>query len=142
IILMVWAGVEYNRHRARPVVAPLQPLMRLDLDLGDEMPLGSELGANTVLSPDGRRLVYVSHSKLFTRTLDQPNATELPGTDNAQAPFFSPDNQWVAFFAGGKLRKISTGGGPVIELCEAPLGGVGGGSWGEDGYIVLVVNYI
>jgi len=142
IILVVWAGVEYTRRRGQPVAAPLQPLMRLDLDLGDETQPGSELGARAILSPDGRRLVYVSRSKLFNRALDQPNATELSGTDNSQAPFFSPDGQWVAFFAGGKLRKISSGGGPVIELCEAPLGGGGGGSWGEDGYIVVAVNYV
>ena len=142
VILIILAGVEYSRRRGRAVVAPLQPLMRLDLDLGNEMAPSSELEARAILSPDGTRLVYLSHSKLLTRTLDQPNATELPGTDNAEAPFFSPDGRWVAFFAGGKLRKISIDGGRVIDLCDAPLGGVGGGSWGEDGYIVAAVNFV
>src|SRR5438876_836706 len=53
IILVVWAGVEYTRRRGQPVAAPLQPLMRLDLDLGDETQPGSELGARAILSPDG-----------------------------------------------------------------------------------------
>jgi eukaryotic-like serine/threonine-protein kinase len=141
-ILMVWAGAGYYRRGTRLSVAPLQPLMRLDVDLGSQVSPGSERGAYVILAPDGTRLVYVSHSKLFTRRLDQANATELPGTENAEAPFFSPDGQWVAFFAREKLRKISTGGGRVIELCEARLGGGGGGNWGEDGNIVAAVDYV
>lgn len=141
--LVVWAGVAFNRRIARPAVVALQPLMRLDLDLGNVVPPpDSGHGANTILSPDGTRLVYVSKSKLFIRRLDQANATEVPGTDNAEAPFFSPDGRWLAFFAGEKLRKIPSGGGQVAEVCDAPRGAGGGGSWGEDGYIVVGINYV
>jgi serine/threonine-protein kinase len=94
-------------------------------------------GADAILSPDGTRLVYVSQSKLFTRRLEQPNATELPGTEGAWGPFFSPDGQWVAFFAGG-LKKVSLQGGKVITVCEGDLGG--GGSWGDDGNIIAAVR--
>jgi Tol biopolymer transport system component/DNA-binding winged helix-turn-helix (wHTH) protein len=139
IILIIGAGAWYYRHGARPLLAPLQPLMRLDLDLGIDVPPNSESGANAVLSPDGRRLVYRSQSKLFTRRLDQPTATELPGTQGAQAPFFSPDGQWVAFFAQGKLKRVSAQGGPVIFVSEAA--GAAGGSWGEDGSIVAGLNF-
>jgi eukaryotic-like serine/threonine-protein kinase len=141
-IIVVWASVGYNSRTRRPAVALLQPLIRLDLDLGDEMAPSSEFGARAILSPDGTRLVYVWHSRLMTRTLDQPNATELPGTDNAQGPFFSPDGRWVAFFAGAKLRRIPIDGGRLTDLCEAPIGAGGGGSWGEDGYIVAAVNFV
>jgi hypothetical protein len=92
---------------ARPVEQPLRPLVRLDVDLGPDVSLGSPFGAGAILSPDGMRLVYVSQGRLFTRRLDQPNTTELAGTPGAFAPFFSPDGQWVAFFAGGKLKKVS-----------------------------------
>jgi serine/threonine-protein kinase len=110
--------------------------MRLDVDLGNELsPRSDRGGANAILSPDGTRLVYISHSKLFTRRLDQPNATELPGTEGAWGPFFSPDGQWVAFFPG--LRKISIQGGKVIRLCDVQLGG--GASWGDDGNIIAAV---
>ena len=64
-------------------------------------------------------MVYVSQGRLFTRRLDQPNATELAGTQGAYAPFFSPDGQWVAFFSPGKLQKISVEGGSAITLCDA-----------------------
>jgi len=45
--------------------------------------------------------------KLFTRSLDQPKAAELPGTEGAIFPFFSPDGQWVGFATLNKLNKIS-----------------------------------
>jgi DNA-binding winged helix-turn-helix (wHTH) protein/Tol biopolymer transport system component len=136
IILIIWAGARYYRHGGQPLVAaPLQPLMRLDLDLGSDVPPGPQSGANAILSPDGMRLVYRSHSELFMRRLDQAVATELPGTEGAQAPFFSPDGQWVAFSARGILNKVSVQGGPVIALCKDSLSG--GGSWGDDGDIVF-----
>ena len=102
----------------RPVEQSLRPLVRLDVDLGPDVSLGSQHGADAILSPDGTRLVYVSQGRLFTRRLDQPNATELTGTQGAYAPFFSPDGQWVAFFAPGKLKKISVEGGAAIALCD------------------------
>jgi serine/threonine-protein kinase len=137
--LMVWAGAWYYGRGLRPSAAPFQPLMRLDLDLGDEVAPAPLSGASAILSPDGTRLVYVSHSKLFTRRLDQANPSELPGTEGARAPFFSPDGQWVAFAAGGKLNKIFVEGGPVIALSVDSLGGTG--SWGDDGKIVAPLNF-
>jgi Tol biopolymer transport system component len=122
----------------RPIEQPLRPLLRLDVDLGPAVSLGSPAGADEIISPDGTRLVYVSQGRLFTRRLDQPNASELAGTQGAWAPFFSPDGQWIAFFAGGKLQKISVEGGSAITLCNASNGR--GGSWGEDGNIIAALN--
>ena len=49
-------------------------------------------------------------------------------------PFFSPDGEWVAFGAGGKLKKIPIQGGPPMTLCDGAS--FRGGTWGEDGFIV------
>ena len=122
-------------HATRPKEQALQPLVRLDVDLGSDVSLGSVLGSDVILSPDGTRMVYVSQGHLFTRRLDQTRSAELPGTEGALEPFFSPDGQWVAFIAQGKLKKISVDGGVAIPLCDAP-GNPVGGSWGEDGNIV------
>ncbi len=127
-------GIGYYR-ATRP--AELKQLVRLDVDLGTGVSLNHPIGADTIISPDGTRLVYVSQGKLFTRRLDQPKAIELAGTEGAYAPFFSPDGQWVAFFAGGKLKKISVEGGAAIALCDAPQ--PRGGSWGEDGNIIAAL---
>jgi Tol biopolymer transport system component/tRNA A-37 threonylcarbamoyl transferase component Bud32 len=117
-----------------------QPLVRLDVDLGPEIslpPPGSSTNS-VIVSPDGARLVYVASvaggpQKLFTRKLDQPNATELAGTEGATFAFFSPDGQWLGFVAGGKLNKISVEGGAVVPIVET---GTYAASWGKDGNIV------
>ena len=122
----------------RPIEQALRPLVRLDVDLGPDVSLGSIAGDDEIISPDGTRLVYVSQGRLFTRRLDQPTATELAGTQGAFAPFFSPDGQWVAFFTAGKLQKVSVEGGSAITLCKA--GNARGGSWGEDGNIIAALS--
>jgi Tol biopolymer transport system component len=134
IIVVVAAGALWRSTRP---AAP-KPLVRLDVDLGPDVSLGSLAGTDTIISPDGTRLVYVSQNRLFTRRLDQPNATELAETQGAFEPFFSPDGQWIAFFAAGKLQKISAEGGSAITLCNAP--NARGGSWGEDGNIIAALN--
>ena len=118
--------------------ADLKPLVRLDVDLGSSVSLSSARGADAILSPDSTRLVFASQGKLFTRKLDQPKATELPGTAGAFAPFFSPDGQWIAYFDGSKLKKLSLESGEQAILCNAA--GVGGGSWGPDGNIIAPLS--
>jgi serine/threonine-protein kinase len=113
------------------------PLTRLSVDLGPEAMTGLTLAA--AISPDGRRLVFPARGsdgkqQLATRLLDQAQATLLPGTQNGQDPFFSPDSQWVGFFADGKLKKIPVQGEAPVTLCDAPSDF--GASWGEDGTIV------
>jgi Tol biopolymer transport system component len=124
---------------SRPTEQMLKPLVRLDVSLGPEVSLGSVSGTDVILSPDGTRLVYVSQGRLFTRLLNQPKTTELAGTEGAFAPFFSPDGQWVAFFAQAKLKKVSVDGGAPISVSEAG-GFARGGSWGEDGNIVFALS--
>jgi serine/threonine-protein kinase len=70
--------------------------------------------------------------------LDQAQATLLPGTANGRDAFFSPDGQWVGFFADGKLKKISVQGSGAVVLCDAP--NARGGSWGDDGNIVAALS--
>jgi serine/threonine-protein kinase len=105
--LAAWAAWRATR----PVEQPFKPLVRLDVDLGPGVSLGSRFGggADVILSPDGTRLVYASKGRLYTRRLDQANATELAGTEGAAAPFFSPDGQWVAFFAHDYRANLSPG---------------------------------
>ena len=50
-------------------------------------------------------------------------------------PRFSPDGQWIAFFAGGQLQKMSVTGGAAIALCAAPVGR--GGTWADDNTIIF-----
>ena len=115
-----------------------KPLLRLDVDLGPDVALGSSLGPDVDHLADGTRLAYVSQGRLFTRRLDQLAARELPGTLGATNPFFSPDGEWMAFFASGKLKKIGVEQGAAVTLCDAVNGR--GGSWGEDGNIIVALG--
>ena len=121
--------------------APVASSVRVNAELGADASLQNALGASAVLSPDGRLLVLVASKivaeppQLYIRRLDQLQASALAGTERASSPFFSPDGQWVAFFAQGKLKKVAVTGGAVVTLCDAPNGR--GGSWGEDGLIVF-----
>jgi serine/threonine-protein kinase len=128
---------------AKPLETTSQVSMRLDLDLGPDVTLASTIGPSVVFSPDGTRLVFVSQGadgirRLHIRLLDQPRTTQLSGTEGASAPFFSPDGQWVGFFAKGKLKKTRIDGGDPVALCDAPQGR--GGSWGDDGNIIAALN--
>ena len=120
----------------RPIPASL---IRFSVDLGNEV-VEPGWGSGVAISPDGSKLVFVSHGpnepqRLFVQAQDGATPTPVPGTENARAPFFPPDGQWVAFFADGKLKKIPAKGGVPTTLCDAPS--TRGGSWGEDGNIVF-----
>ncbi|MBI3478392.1 MAG: PD40 domain-containing protein [Acidobacteria bacterium] len=92
-----------------------------------------------VISPDGGYLVYSATTsktkarQLYLRPLDQNEAVSIPGTDGAIGPFFSPDGQWIAFTAGGELRKVPLHGGSPITVCAKS--NALPGTWGPDGTI-------
>jgi serine/threonine-protein kinase len=123
----------------RPV---LHPMVRLSADLGSDAVRGNFTTA--VISPDGTRIVYpmrtAKGTQLATRVLDQSTPTVLTGTDEGADPFFSPDSQWIGFFADGKMKKISVMGGASVDLCDA--GNARGASWGSDGNIVANLDTI
>ena len=94
------------------------------------------------ISPDGLNLAYVAStptpdakSALWIRPMDSLHARLLPGTEAAGFPFWSPDGRYIGFFAGGKLKKIDSQGGPPLIICDAPDGR--GGSWNQQGDIVF-----
>jgi serine/threonine protein kinase/Tol biopolymer transport system component len=132
LMLLLWRST-------RGVTPP--PSLRLSTELGGPVSLGTPVfGASAILSPDGTMLAFVARagadrSQLYVRLLTQLRATPLSGTDDADSPFFSPDGQWIAFFAAGKLKKISVTGGGAVTLCDVPNGR--GGAWREDGTIVF-----
>jgi Tol biopolymer transport system component len=121
--------------------------MRLSVELSPGTIIDRFAGAQLALSPDGTRIVVAEHDstgmrRLAIRSLDQSQFAPLSAAGYAVAfrPFFSPDGQWIAFFAEGKLKKIPVQGGAPVTLCDVP-GFPRGGSWGNDGNIVAAFNW-
>ena len=127
-----------------------EPALRhFNLALPDALPLTfigeAAVGvgqAALTLSPDGQQLVYVgpadTTTRLYTRSTGDGRVTALPGTEGAFAPFFSPDGEWIGFFAEQQLLRVSSDGERVQPLLETsiPLGG----SWADDGRIAAVIH--
>ncbi len=119
--------------------ARVPPPRRLLVSIGADASLQTDRSAAALLSPDGAALAFVGQrggeTRLFIRKLDQLQASPLPGTEGANYPFFSPDGQWLGFFAGGKLKKVSVSGGAIVTLGNAES--ARGGVWADDDTIIF-----
>jgi len=111
----------------------------------DQAPMTGIIGAFSI-SPDGKRIAFVGSSEgqnsVWVRSLDSATPQKLAGTEgasNAAIPFWSPDSQYLGYFAGGSLKKVNAAGGPSEVLCEAP--GARGGSWNKDNLIIFGSSY-
>jgi eukaryotic-like serine/threonine-protein kinase len=125
--------------------------IRFSLEMPDAWSLTQRLGPAgespqpLAVAPDGRWIAFLATksdgaTQLWVRSLDTLEARMLAGTEGAESPFWSPDSRFLAFFAGGKLKKIDVSGGPAITLCDAPDNR--GGSWGRDGTIVFAPSNV
>jgi len=130
---LIWnlSGADTAAPRASrlTITVPFEQVLRQDRDL----PLA--------ISPDGRQFVLVvdrvdGPSQLYLRSLDDFEAVPLPGTEDGIQPFFSPDGQWVGFWADGALQKVSVKGGGAIRIGDIPIG-FRGASWGSEDTIIL-----
>ncbi|HEV2202822.1 MAG TPA: protein kinase [Bryobacteraceae bacterium] len=96
---------------------------------------------SSAISPDGRLLAFAAQKKgaststLWLRPLDSLTSRELPGTEDANGGFWSPDSKAIGFWANQKLKRIDLAGGSPQTLCDAP--DFEGGSWSSDGVILL-----
>ena len=113
------------------------PAVRFSVPLPAPPPALSS-GAHLAVSPDGQMLavslVDNTGRRLYIRKVGELEMVPIRGTELAVGPFFSPDNEWVAFFADGKLKKVPVGGGPPETICTTD--GIMG-TWGTNGEIVV-----
>ncbi|MGH9556382.1 MAG: protein kinase domain-containing protein [Terriglobales bacterium] len=98
------------------------------------------MARSVAISPDGSQLVLVAPNEETGRTviwLNQVGSLDvkaIPETEGAAHPFWSPDSQFLGFFADNKLKKLSLRDGSVQALANASAGR--GGSWSPRGVIV------
>jgi eukaryotic-like serine/threonine-protein kinase len=115
---------------------PVRHRARFDVALPDA--LGFDWPDWPVVSPNGEQLVFTARlqgrRQLWMRSLDG-TVQPLTDTEGATFPFWSPDSRRVAFFSGGKLKRVDVAGGPVMVLSDAYS--VSRGAWGADGTILF-----
>jgi Tol biopolymer transport system component len=92
------------------------------------------------VSPDGEMLAFSAtdasgQSSLWIRPLGSAEALKMDQTEGALLPFWSPDSQFVGFWADGKLKKIRRRGGLPEVICRVPE--IAQGAWGTDGTILF-----
>ena len=107
-------------------------------------PAGLRFGDTIALSPDGRRIAFLSEDSgrkrgLWVRALDDLTPRLLSGAGTERFPFWSADGRTVAFFEGNRLRRIDVGGGSAQTICETGAGF--GGSWEPAGTIVYASEF-
>jgi len=124
--LIVWALT-----RQQP-----QAVVRTPIPLAEGQDFSNTGRPIVAISPDGARIVHTANGELWLRPLDQWESTHVSGTEDGPAigPFFSADGEWIGFFSGGELKKVSVTGGAPVTLCE--LGAPFGASWGDDNMIL------
>jgi serine/threonine protein kinase len=125
-----WAG-----NRGVPASAPVQgtAAVRFTLSPPADTAFASSQDVPLALSPDGRQIVYVAAGtdgirRLWLRALDSEREQVLIGTDGANTPFWSPDSQWVGFFAGNSLKKIRLSSG-IAQTVASQVSTYGGATW-------------
>ena len=129
--------------RATTTPAPAEPV-RFQIPLPENVTFGPT--GVFALSPDGRQLAFTASGsdgvqRIWVRALESLEARPLSGSEsNFLPPFFwSPDSRFIAFDAGGKLKKIEISGGPAETICGLS-GSAVGGSWNRDGVIIFGTN--
>jgi Tol biopolymer transport system component len=144
VLTLLFAGVaslvawRLGSRAADPSGAPSLTYLTLPL------PDGVGLQSPPTVSPDGSSIAFVGSDgkgrRLFVRRLGSPEFRGIPGTEFAADPFWSPDGQWLAFVARGKLKKVAVDRGTPMDICNASE--ARGGSWGRAGNIVFTPHLI
>ena len=120
--------------------APPQPITRTVISLPPDQRLAALDEPVVALSPDGSDLAYAAvrggTQQIFLRAMDSLEARPMPGTEGGFGPFFSPDGQWLGFFQGGALRKVSVSGGTAVTLSQTG-GSPRGATWDSHGTIIF-----
>jgi serine/threonine protein kinase len=118
-----------------------ESVIRLSISLPDKVLMSGTTPA-LAISPDGHQIAFVATQEgqnlLWVRSLDSFTPKPLAGMEisgSPTPPFWSPDSRFIGFFAGGKLKKIDTSGGPPQTLCDLPA--ARGGTWNRDGVILV-----
>jgi len=130
VLALVLASKMLLSPRPEPVVARF----------GIEANLGQHNMRWPRISPNGKLLVYLADdstgtTRIWLRPIGAVDATPVPGSENSNRPWWSPDSRSLAFVSGGQLKRIDVSGGPA-QMVASVQGGYDG-AWGNGNVIVF-----
>jgi serine/threonine-protein kinase len=141
LTILIAALILWNLRTTAPTTSTsTPPVVRSLVALPDDLRIADLSRGVVALSPDGTHLAYAATrdgtTMLFLRAMDQLEAQPITGTEDGSFPFFSPDGQWLGFFADAKLKKVLVSGGASVILSDVPSA-YSSASWGVPETIVL-----
>jgi eukaryotic-like serine/threonine-protein kinase len=106
------------------------------------------------MAPDGESIVFVAAPppaggepaggspapRLYLRRLESMEVREIPGTEGARTPFFSPDGQTVGYLTNAALMKVSLQAGAPVHIAVVPPVSRGA-VWLPDGSILVAPSH-
>ena len=135
----LWSGRIGHGGSVASVAAP-KPVVRFTIEppTGFTLPLFTGSGSNIAINPVGDRIVFVVLAEnkpyLCVREVADGKSRVLPGSEDCNNPFFSPDGKWLGFVSKGRLMKMPADGGPALSICE--VSNFASFEWLDDGTIV------
>ena len=90
-------------------------------------------------SPDGRHFVFAGTAQdrrhVWIHSVDSGESRALAGTEDAVGPIWSADGRWIAFYADGRIKKVSAAGGAPQTIALSR--GFQDAAWGSRGDIIF-----
>src|SRR6185369_5285457 len=122
---------------------PAAPPIRYTIAPAAGTTLYSGYGLPFAVAPDGRQIVYASagsdgSEQLWLRSLYSQVEQPIPGTEGANTPFWSPDSQWIGFFAANTLKKVRVSTG-LTQVVATNVQTKGGAAW-SGGDVIVFAN--
>jgi serine/threonine-protein kinase len=112
------------------------PGVEFNVVLAKNETFSSNYNRVATISPDSKTVAYTKGDGLTIRKLNDVKPIDIPGTDSARSPAFSPDGQQLVFWSGGHVKRLGIDERvPVVvgSFRERPMGM----HWNADGFVYI-----